>query len=80
MLDKKKLYQIISKSLSLPINSINDKTNNENVEEWDSLGHLTILTAIDNETNGEASKIETLSSCTSVNDLFEILKKNNLAR
>jgi acyl carrier protein len=79
MLDKNKLIQLISKSLNVSKNVINENTNNENLEEWDSLGHLTILTAIDNETDGKASKIDTLSACTSVKKILETLKKNNLA-
>ena len=79
MLNQKKIIKIIAKSLSLPEQEINERTNNKNLEEWDSLGHLSILTAIDNETKGEASKIETLSACTSIKEILETLKKNNLA-
>mgnify|MGYP001199382584 CR=1 FL=1 len=79
-MDKDKLINIFSKALNISKDKINDDTNNENLDEWDSLGHLAILTAIDNETNGKASKIETLSECTSFSKIFETLKKNKLAK
>ena len=80
MIDKIKLVDIFSKALNIPEDRIKEDVNNENLEEWDSLGHLAILTAIDNETKGKASKIETLSECTSFSNLFETLKKNKLAK
>jgi len=80
MIDKNKLVNIFSKALNIPGDRIKEDVNNENLEEWDSLGHLAILTAIDNETEGKASKIETLSECTSFSNLFETLKKNKLAK
>ena len=74
------LIRIISVALDVSEKQINDDTNNENLEEWDSLGHLAILSAIDKSTNGKASKIETLSSCTSFKELCKTLKKSNLAQ
>ena len=74
------LIKSISKALDVSYKKINDNTNNENLEEWDSLGHLAILSAIDKSTNGKASGIETLSSCTSFRELLKILKKNNLVK
>ena len=50
------------------------------IEEWDSLGHLEILTKIDKETKGKAGKIKNLSSSQSLKEIFEILKKNKLIK
>jgi acyl carrier protein len=79
MIDKNKLIKIISKALNVSTKKINDKSSSENLTEWDSLGHLAILTSIDNYTSGKASKIESLSSCTSFKDLYETLVRNNIA-
>jgi hypothetical protein len=38
------------------------------------------LTAIDKATDGKASEIETLASSTSLSEILEILKKNNIAK
>lgn len=74
------LIEIVANSLSVPRDNININTNSQNLEEWDSLGHLTILTAIDKATDGKASEIETLASSTSLSEILEILKKNNIAK
>lgn len=74
------LIEIVANSLSVPRENININTNSQNLEEWDSLGHLTILTAIDKATDGKASEIETLASSTSLSEILEILKKNNIAK
>lgn len=74
------LFEIVANSLSVPRENININTNSQNLEEWDSLGHLTILTAIDKATDGKASEIETLASSTSLSEILEILKKNNIAK
>jgi acyl carrier protein len=80
MIDKDKLNKIVAKALNVPLEKINDQSSSSNLEEWDSLGHLAILTSIDNQTSGKASKIETLSSCTSLKDLYETLVSNNIAK
>lgn len=80
MINQTKLLDLISKSLNVSRDKIDISTNSENLEEWDSLGHLTILSAIDKVTDGKASEIETLSTCSSVKEIFENLKKNNLAK
>jgi acyl carrier protein len=80
MIDKKKLNKIVAKALNVPLEKINDQSSSSNLEEWDSLGHLAILTSIDNHTLGKASKIETLSSCTSLTDLYKTLVSNNIAK
>ena len=80
MIDQFELINIISKSLNLSKDKIDISVSSESLEERDSLGHLTILSAIDKATDGKASEIETLSSCSSVKEIFENLKKNNLAK
>lgn len=74
------LFDIVSNSLNVTRENININTNSKNLEEWDSLGHLAILTAIDKATEGKASEIEALASSSSLSEIFEILKKNNIAK
>tara|TARA_B100000035_G_C20553050_1_gene359129 strand:+ start:235 stop:474 length:240 start_codon:yes stop_codon:yes gene_type:complete len=74
------LLNIVSNSLDVPREKININSSSQNLEEWDSLGHLAILTAIDKATQGKASEIETLASSSSLFEIFEILKKHNIAK
>ncbi|MDC1158791.1 hypothetical protein OAT08_04420 [Pelagibacteraceae bacterium] len=80
MLNKEKLFNLLSKALKVPKKKINMKLKVGDIEEWDSLGHLEILMKIDKETKGKASKIKNLSSSESVENIFESLKKNNLLK
>ena len=50
----------------------------DNLDEWDSLGHLSILSAIDQELDGKASKLTALAAATSVSNIIIILEENNL--
>jgi acyl carrier protein len=80
MIDKEKLFLIISKALKVSKNKINMNLKIGEIEEWDSLGHLEILIKIDKETQGKASKIKNLSSCSSVIEIYKNLKKNKLLK
>lgn len=50
----------------------------DSVPEWDSLGHLSILTSLDQATDGKASAISELGESSSVDMIFNILKNENL--
>ena len=50
----------------------------ENVPEWDSLGHLSVLTALDDATGGKASSISALGDASSVSEIISILGSENL--
>ena len=46
--------------------------------EWDSLGHLSILTALDDATGGKASSISDLGDASSVSEIISILDGESL--
>ena len=55
------------------------ESNVDNTSDWDSLGQLSLLIVLDRATNGRSSELVELPACTSLKQVFEILKKNNLA-
>ena len=59
---------------------IDEKSNSNNVEPWDSLGHLSIITALDKASKGKTSKIKALADADSVKKIYEILKKNKIIK
>ena len=73
------LYNLIKKSL-LYKGKIDDKSSQKNVSEWDSLGHLSIITALDKATKGKTSKIKSLAEASSAKKIFDILKKNKIIK
>ena len=44
-----KLKQVIANSFSIPVDSINDDTAVDTVEEWDSLKHLSLVITLEQE-------------------------------
>lgn len=72
--------KLVSKALTVKNTKINMKLKMGDLKEWDSLGHLAILNALDKSTKGKTSKIKGLGTTTSLNKIWDKLKKNNLAK
>jgi acyl carrier protein len=79
MLNEEKLKNLISKILKVKKDKITLNTGINNLEQWDSLAHLSILTEIDNFSKGKASKIKGLSNANTVKEILKLLKNNKLA-
>lgn len=58
--------------------NIDINSSSDNIPEWDSLGHLSVLTALDDATGGKASSLSDLSEATSVSKILDILKSNEI--
>ncbi len=71
------LFKIIKKCLKTKSN-IDLKSSSRNIEEWDSLGQLSILTTLDKKFKNKASKLEKLATAETVKDIYSILKKAKL--
>ena len=69
--DNKTILQIITKALNIPSKSINEKTNLKTLEEWDSLGMLTVMSAIDKKFKGKIN----LDSFEKIKNVSDIVKK-----
>ena len=78
-MDKSKLFKIIKKSLMYKGN-INEKSASSNIEAWDSLGHLSIITALDKATNGKTAKIKDLAEADSVKKIIDFLIKKKILK
>ena len=74
---KDDLCTLIKEALDADDN-IDINSSSDNVPEWDSLGHLSILTALDDATNGKASSLSDLSEATSVIKIVDILKSSEI--
>ena len=49
MIDETKLKEVISNVLGVPINEINDSSNSDSLDNWDSLSHINLVLAIEAE-------------------------------
>lgn len=72
------LKKIISDSLGVEISKINTESSMANIMEWDSLGHLSILNALDSHFDGNLGDLSTLGNITSFKDLFNAINDTNL--
>jgi len=79
MINEKKLKNLISNILEIKSEKITLNSGMNNIEQWDSLAHLSILSELDKLTKGKAGKIKGLSNSTSVKDILKLLKKSKLA-
>ncbi|MDA9243121.1 hypothetical protein N9P26_03540 [Amylibacter sp.] len=59
-------------------NEIDINASADNIPEWDSLGHLSILTALDQAVDGRASSLSELSDATSVTEIINILESHEI--
>ena len=72
------LLKHIAEALDVEEDLVSLESSSETLEEWDSLGHITILGTLDDETNGVSADLVDLTQATSVKELVEILSSNNL--
>ena len=72
------LNEIISKILLLDETAITDKLKRSDVEEWDSMTHLVLISEI--EQNFDFTfEDDDIASIETIGDIKTILKKNNIA-
>ena len=73
---EEKICKIIAKALDIDVSQVTPETTSVDVEDWDSLGHLTILSELENEFGEEIQNNEQLASAVSVKEIIEVLKVN----
>lgn len=63
---------------SMEIDTLTVESTMDELEEWDSLGHLSILAALDSRLDGKIADIEALAEASSVKAIVEILTEHKL--
>ena len=77
-LTKAELIILIEEAIEVDSGTINVDSTSENIDEWDSLGHLNFLIALDSRCDGAAGEISELATTESVKDIIDILQSNSL--
>jgi len=72
-----KLYNIISKVFSVPISEINDESNPETIESWDSFNGLILIDELENSFNVKFSVSEIID-VKNVKDIKKHLKNHGI--
>lgn len=74
-ISKKEILIIIRKILKNK--NVNINSGSKNIDNWDSLAQLDILTSLDKKLDGKIFTIKQMATADSVNKIYLLLKKNN---
>ena len=72
------VMEIIEKALELKPGILKEDSESEELNEWDSLGQLSILVALDTHFEGKISSLSDIASANSVPKILDVLKKNSI--
>ena len=53
MFDEEKLKKVIASILKVPVNTLGDESSMDNIESWDSLKHIHLVLALEDEFDTE---------------------------
>jgi len=70
--------ELIAKALGLPPGSVKETDTIDSFDAWDSLGHLSILTALDKAFSGQLAQIPGLAKATSVKAILNLLEEHRI--
>ena len=79
-IDKSELISLIETTLEQESGSLNEGSVAEDIEKWDSLGHLSVLVALDAHCDGQVASISEMASADSIPKIIEILSNNSLIK
>ena len=68
------LKKIISKALNVKLDRITDNLNSNKMEEWDSLGQLSIISSLDKKFKGKIN-LSKMTNFNSYKNIKSFLKK-----
>jgi acyl carrier protein len=72
------VLQILEHALEITSGSIGPDALAENVLNWDSMGHLSILVALDKMFEGKVAEISEIAEANSVQKIFAALRQYSL--
>jgi acyl carrier protein len=75
---KSDVIRTIEKALEVRTGSVDESTRAEDVSEWDSVGHLSILASLDKLFGGKVGQVPELASANSVEKILSELEKKSL--
>lgn len=72
------ILEVIRKTLNPKEQKITFDSSSDNVAEWDSLGHLSIIVALDKVFGKKVGQISEMASAGSVKKILQLLRDNSL--
>ena len=71
------LIQGIAEALEVEVSQITIDTRSSEVEEWDSLGHISIMSFLDKSYNEITERVPDFASATSVQEIHDLITQNS---
>lgn len=68
----------IEQALNIEAGSVQDLTSADQIEAWDSLGHLSILVTLDKLFDGQLTRIGEMADANSVPKIISVLENHRL--
>jgi hypothetical protein len=79
-MNQKQFLVLASKSFGVKISKVSINLKLNEIEEWDSIGHLTLLSNLDKATKGKTSEIKGLGTQKSLKKIWDTLKRKGLVK
>jgi acyl carrier protein len=76
---KSEMLSIIAEALELPLDALTEDSDMGHVEEWDSVGHLSMLVALDKALGGAVGSLQDMATADSIAKVWQILLEHGLA-
>jgi|TARA_Y100000294_G_scaffold159133_1_gene161870 acyl carrier protein len=80
MIDQNKIIGVVESALALGKGTIDINSSSDNIEKWDSLGQLSILSKMDELFNGKIAEIPDIANANSIKSIVSLLKENKLLK
>jgi acyl carrier protein len=74
--DIEQLIKGIAEALEVDPSTINPDSRSSEIEEWDSLGHISVMSYLDKTYNEITERVPDFASATSVQDILDLLNQN----
>lgn len=75
---KEKVFQIVSRVFKVPFSNISEKTASDSIKNWDSLKHMNLILALEDEFNVQFDSA-TIPKLLRVEVILDELKKKGIA-
>ena len=74
--DIEQLITGIAEALEVEYSTLNANSRSSDIEEWDSLGHISVMSYLDRTYNEITERVPDFASATSVQDILDLLNQN----
>jgi len=73
-----RVFKIISQVMNVPLQEINERSSAENIEQWDSLQHMNLILALEEDLRIKFTD-EEIAQMIDVDLILKALRKKNIA-